>query len=736
MRVLLPLIFATLLMYLLGLSIDKFDNSRQLILSWGMLLFLVIMFKWQIFKRPPWRFLFILFSGFLTLRYLIWRSTESLVYTGAIDFIGMALLYLAEIYAMTIHFLGMFVNFWPMRNRPALVPDDNNQYPTIDVFIPTYNEDDEIIRVTATAATQMKYPKEKLRIYICDDGGTHNKRNQIDPDAALASLKRHYRLREMARDLGIGYLTRETNRNAKAGNLNHALNHTDGELLLVLDCDHVPTSDLLVRTVEYFLADPKLFLVQTPHFFINPTPVEKNVSDIGNPNGENDMFFREILRSLDFWNASYFCGSAAILRRKFLMEVGGLSGKTITEDAETSFKLHSKGYNSTYLDRPMVCGLSPESYDDYILQRSRWAQGMTQLIIMNNPLFTKGLSLQQRVCYFNFSFYWFFGFSRFIFYIAPAFFLLLGLKIYHASMMQIITYSLPYVVSTFLLMDFFYGRSREPFFSELYESVQSMFLIPAVISVILNPFKPSFKVTPKGQTNQSEFLNPLAVTFLIAITINLLSLIAGVFKWFSSPILRETLIITGVWCTYNVFMLIISLGAFWERKQIRSFHRIGTRESINVSIPRLNFTGPAEVDDISMMGMGFRVRVPYPLIEQERVLLHVCNADKEKFQFEANLQRTVERDGWFHCGAEFITDPLKYREIVSYVYGDSERWLEKWAERSKSGGVIKMLSHFFLNGLRGLLSSSGMLWVMLKKQWLKAREKNFTKKFLQSLYNL
>lgn len=120
------------------------------------------------------------------------------------------------------------------------------------------------------------------------------------------------------------------------------------------------------------------------------------------------------------------------------MEVGGIAGKTITEDAETAFELHSRGYNSIYLDRPMICGLSPENYDDYILQRTRWGQGMIQLFIMNNPLFAKGLSFYQRICYFNFCFYWFFGLARVMFYVAPAFFLLGNLRIYHASLMQVL----------------------------------------------------------------------------------------------------------------------------------------------------------------------------------------------------------------------------------------------------------------------------------------------------------
>jgi cellulose synthase (UDP-forming) len=490
----------------------------------------------------------------------------------------------------------------------------------------------------------------------------------------------------------------------------------------MLDCDHVPTRDFLTRTVEYFLADPKLFLVQTPHFFINPTPIEKGLAGMGNPNGENDMFYKEIHRSLDFWNSSYFCGSAALLRRTCLEEVGGISGKTITEDAETAFKLHSRGYNSAYMDRPMICGLSPESYDDYVLQRTRWAQGMTQLLVMNNPLLTPGLSLHQRLCYFNSCFFWLFGFARFTYFIAPACFLILGLNIYHASLPQIVSIVLPYVLSTFIVMDFFYGRARQPFFSEIYECVQAMFLIPAVISVFLNPHKPSFKVTPKGQKMDSDFLNPLAVIFFIIILVNLVAVGMGVVKWFTFPILHDTLIITGVWCSYNLFLALVSIGAFWERRQIRHHHRVNVSEPVKVSLPRLGLEVEGKVTDLSLTGLAFQINLPLPPISQERVMLEVGDSYGNRYQFEAKLQRISHRANVYNCGSEFLLDDKKYAEAVAYMYGDSERWLGMWLAKSRSGGTLRMLRHFVRMGFKGARLCATMFWEMARTYWQRIRE--------------
>jgi cellulose synthase (UDP-forming) len=642
----------------------------------------------------------------------VWRSKLCLVFKGLWDFIGMTALYMAEVYSMLVHFLGFFINLWPMRNRPALLPTDSSLYPTVDVLIPTYDESLDIVRVTAIAAKQLDYPADKLNIYICDDGGTLNKRK--DPETGNSAWQRHFNLRQIATEVGVHYITRESNNSAKAGNINHALNYTTGDLILILDCDHVPTRDFLSRTVEYFIADTKLFLVQTPHFFINPSPIEASLGGVGNPNAESDLFYREIHRSVDFWNSSYFCGSAAILRRKYLEEVGGLSGKTITEDAETALRLHSAGYNSAYMDMPMVCGLAPDNYDSYVLQKTRWAQGMTQMLVMHNPLTIKGLNLQQRICYFNSCLFWLFGFARIMFYISPALFLLFGLKIYHVSLNPILAIALPYVLSTYLIMDFFYGRTRQPIFSEIYESIQAVFLLPAVISVFLNPTQPAFKVTPKGQLQQQEALNARAATFLVIIAICIASLVAAVLRWIDYPVQRDTILVTGIWCTYNLFLACATLGAFWERRQIRNAYRIYVQEPVRLYIPHLKLETVGLTTDIALNGLGFSVKLPHPLQIKDHVFITVPLPDGSEYTFEGQIQRIRKEEDNYQCGVKLLHNEKSYPMSVAFVYGNSSRWQGIWMQKANKPGSVKMLHKFLMLGLKGVLVSSIMLSQLLK----------------------
>ncbi len=164
----------------------------------------------------------------------------------------------------------------------------------------------------------MDYPRDKLSVYLLDDGGTDQKCNSDNPVTAHAARARRAELQKLCADLGVHYLTREKNVHAKAGNLNAALPKTSGDLVAVFDADHAPTRDFLVRTVGHFADDPRLFLVQTPHFFLNPDPVERNLSLFEKMPSENEMFYGVIQRGLDKWNATFFGGSAALLRRAAL----------------------------------------------------------------------------------------------------------------------------------------------------------------------------------------------------------------------------------------------------------------------------------------------------------------------------------------------------------------------------------------------------------------------------------
>jgi len=690
--------------YAAGIYLELED---QVLVGWG--LFAVL---WAAVRRNgrsvPLRIFILLLSAFLSLRYWMFRTFETLSYTGPWDCVGMLLLYGAETYGIGIHLLGLFVNVWPLeRNGEPALPEDPSQYPTVDILIPTYDEPEEIIATTAVACTLIDYPKDKFHVYILDDGGTVARRNDPDPEKARAARTRHERLKKLAEEIGVLYMTRDENEGAKAGNINAALrclcstnaSQKDGQnfrcvnagiqqscsdLILILDCDHVPTRDILKRTVPYFLRDEKLFLVQTPHFFINPSPVEKNLGLHGVLPGENVMFYRRIHPGLDFWNASFFCGSAALLRRSFLAEVGGIQGETITEDAETALELHRRGYRSVYVNRPMVCGLSPETFDAFILQRSRWAQGMVQIFLLKNPLLAKGLSLQQKLSYLNSCLFWFFGLARILFFLAPLAYLFFGLRVYNASVTQVIAYALPHLFGSMATAHYLYGDVRHTFFSEFFETVQSIYLLPAILSTFKNPRAPQFKVTPKGGGLAADAPSPLGYPFYGMLVLGVLGMATGYLRWGAFPLERDVILICLFWNLYNLAIVPLCLGASWELHQWRRHHRVVTDEPATVRTAD-GRTLPARIADLSLGGVGLRLAPAdvEGLSPGDLLTLEARDSSQREYALAVRIQRIggSGKSSRRECmvGCRWAEDDLRaFADRVGFIYGDSERWRRFW----------------------------------------------------------
>lgn len=645
--------------------------------------------------------LFLSLAGFLTLRYLAWRLTFTIVFHDLPSFSAAVLLFFAELYGIGLYLISLFVNVRPLRRKSVPIEGDPSTWPTVDVMVPSYNEAQDILEVTLMAAAQMRYPEGRMNVYLCDDGGTVQKRTQEDPVKAAEAETRHRELKAMCDELGVGYRTREKNLHAKAGNVNSALETSDGDLVLILDADHVPTEDFLLRTVGWFQRDPKLFLMQTPHFFLNPDPIEKNLGTFGYMPSENEMFYRVIQKGLDFWGASFFCGSAALLRRTYLMEIGGISGESITEDAETALELHSRGYHSAYIDRPLIAGLQPESLDGFVVQRTRWAQGMVQIFLLKNPLRAKGLTIPQRMGYFNSSFFWFFGYSRFVFLLAPACFLLFGLQIYRANLAQFIGYAIPHLIGSTLVANYLFKRVRWLFISELYETMQSLFTLLGIIAVFLSPRSPAFGVTPKGEQLDHDFISPIAKRFYAVVLLNLVCLGAAYYRYQLFENERGIIVITAFWALFNLFILLAALGSLAERKQRRATPRVP------VDFPcRLWMGGewmPARMRDLSIGGAG--VKVPLAALgaldEADSGVIRVRADRMEEMELNVGLRgRRYLPDG-IALGLEWQpADLAERRRVVRLMFSDSRRWLEFLLRRERPVGLAAGAWHLFVVGVR------------------------------------
>lgn len=223
---------------------------------------------------------YILWRWFFSLNWDAWWIAVPLIVAETYSFIDVCL------FGLTM---------WRAKNRPA--PPEAPEGLTVDVFIATYNEPVDLVMTTARAARDIRYPH---KTFVLDDGAREE-------------------LRAAAEAEGVGYISRGSEwagfqRHAKAGNINNALVETEGEFILILDADMIPRPEILHHTLGYF-TDPQMALVQTPQIF-------SNVGESDPLGSQAPLFYGPIQQGKDGWNAAFFCGSNAIIRRDALMQLG------------------------------------------------------------------------------------------------------------------------------------------------------------------------------------------------------------------------------------------------------------------------------------------------------------------------------------------------------------------------------------------------------------------------------
>lgn len=498
-------------------------------------------------------------------RYLWWRCTSTLNTDTPVGIFLSCLLLAAELYAFIVMVLGYFQVCWVLDRKPFPMPADEALWPHVDIFIPTYNESLDVVKPTVFAALNLQWPEEKLHVYILDDGSR--------------SL-----FEKFAQEVGAGYIKRKEHNHAKAGNINHAMTVTSGEFVTIFDCDHVPSSDFLVKTMGWLIKDPKIALIQTPHHFYSPDPFEKNLHLDRTIPIENSLFHDFIQKGNDTWNATMFCGSSAVMRRKALEEVGGIAVETVTEDAHTSLKLNRKGWSSAFIDLPLASGLSTETLAAHIGQRIRWARGMIQIFRLDNPFLGKGLTLPQRLCFFNAMFHFFHGLPRLIFLVAPLPYMFANVYVIYATAAAIFAYVLPHMIHSALTNQILQRGYRYPFLSGVYETVLSWYiLLPTTVALIF-PHKGKFNVTAKGGTIGQKYLDwPVSKPYLFLIALNLVGLLIGFYKAFFDPNPEYlTLVINMGWIAYNLMILGASMAVAVEEVQTHQFPRIHCKIDVNI----------------------------------------------------------------------------------------------------------------------------------------------------------
>jgi cellulose synthase (UDP-forming) len=572
--------------------------------------------------------------------YLTWRVGWSGQGASPVLFV---MLLVTELYG----FYALAILTWFSWSRPQAVRPPATPGRSVDVYICTYDEPAEVVMATLAGCRALTYP---LTTYLLDDG----RRPEMEAMAKLA---------------GAEYMTRADNSHAKAGNLNATLPRTAGDLVLMLDADHVPMPDALDALVGYF-DDERMALVQTPHDFFNHDSAQHYA--VGRH--EQSLFYRVVCPGKDRHGAAYWCGSAALINRHALLAIGGVATETIAEDFHTTIRLLRDGWKTRYHDEVLVQGLAPHDLDGYLLQRDRWARGnLAVFTLPESPLRARELRPLQRLSYL----------ASLFAYLAPPMRLLLlatlSLVLWTGELpMKISVVALAALWLPSLLLNLSAGAALARGYMRIPETAHyellTMEIYTRALRCIVRPGRTAFKVTPK-QGNDSGGLDAVRKLHLVLLCTVLLATgtsmrlldLAGIGPLPDMPGIAA--VIVSLLGLFELRRLLKTVFAVGRRRQRRLVYRFEGDAEAHCFCEDNHV--PARLVDASASGVGLVAEAALAIGERPTLLLQLADASGASHEVAAQVQvrSCREVEGRFLIGATIAAiDPDSRLRLMEWCY--------------------------------------------------------------------
>ena len=488
---------------------------------------------------------------FFTLIYLGWRIVFSIpVEAGIIAVTANILLLNVEIFGF-IECLVLFHSLLRKKDHPLPeIPEE--AWPDVDIFVSTYNEPTELLKRTINGCVHMKYPDlSKVHIYICDD----NRRPQM---------------RQLAKEMGVGYFDRPDNKGAKAGNLNHALSLTSSPYIVTLDADMIPRSDFLLKTIPYFVdAELKnkdlpekeqihLGLLQTPQCFYDPDVFQHALYSEKRAPNEQDFFYRTIEPAKTSTNSVIYGGSNTVLSRAALDKIGGFYTESITEDFATGILIESNGFVSLGLDEPLASGQTPHTYKEHIQQRTRWGRGVIVTARKLKLMKRKGLTPGQKISYWSSVVYWYSPIKNLIYILSPLFFAAFAIPVFKCNWLELLVFWLPMFIMQDVNLQVCSKRTISQKWSGIYETGVMPHLLIPIIKESMGISLSTFKVTDKsGKKAEHESDVRSMIPFILLILLSAAGIVRIIYIFNSMQAIGLCILL--FWIIRNLYYLILSV---------------------------------------------------------------------------------------------------------------------------------------------------------------------------------
>lgn len=628
----------------------------------------------------------LLFLGFQVV-YLYWRTIYTLPSISIISMIAGCLLLFTE-------WMGFFQStitsllFWKKNKRKKIPLSSFDMLPTVDVLIATYNEPVDLLRRTIVASQLMDYPDNLYEILVCDDG----KREDV---------------RVLCEELGVRHITREDNKHAKAGNLNHALTISTGEIIVTMDADMIPKANFMKETLGYF-SDQKVAFVQAPQAFYNDDPFQFNLFAGDRISNEQDFFMRKLEDKKDRFNATMYIGSNALFRRTALESIGGFATGVITEDMATGMLIQADGWETVFVNSVLAVGLAPETYKDLLKQRDRWGRGNIQVVRKWNPLKISGLSFMQKLLYMDGVHYWFFGIYKIIFLISPILYLVFGIVVLNADFDDLLIYWVPAFLSSQVFSFLISDKKRTTMWTNVYDSALAPSMAWAILSEIFLKGNVHFNVTRKGiQTNERQFLWRASWFHIVLGILSVVGIVRVMLAYLTPDLVTldtDSVLINLFWVSYNLIGIVMVIMIFFERPRYRTTERFVLTKEAKLSTNE----EPIAVQVVDLSEYGARLSIGSELIRKKMTAIQITFQNGPDFNGEVRWL-DKNKEGKTEVGIRFKElNQEQYRFIIQTIYSNPRSIIGD--KNYKKSGLLPTALGFFRQTKKVPATKSRMLF--------------------------
>lgn len=256
--------------------------------------------------------------------------------------------------------------------------------PTVTVQLPVYNEKAVIHRLL-DAVCALDYPRDRLQIQVLDDS----------TDETTSLIARHIEVWRQ-RGVEIAHIRRADRRGHKAGNLANALPMASGEFIAIFDADFVPEPAWLRSAVSQFLrqGSDRLGLVQTRWSHLNAG--DSLLTYAQNLAVDQFAIAQTTRTRMGLWSSFY--GSAGLWRKACILDAGGWSSDTFSEDLDMAYRAQLSGWSLGYDGTILAAAELPPAMLAYKQQQFFWSKGNMQVVrILWDRLLKVSVSPLQRV---------------------------------------------------------------------------------------------------------------------------------------------------------------------------------------------------------------------------------------------------------------------------------------------------------------------------------------------------